>query len=69
MTEPERPADAPSRSRRLPTTRWSVVRAAADAYREARSMVREAGPGSERRLAEIEPTSLGLSGHDDARIR
>jgi len=28
MTEPERPADAPSRSRRFPTTRWSVVRAA-----------------------------------------
>jgi hypothetical protein len=28
MTEPERPADAPPRSRRFPTTRWSVVRAA-----------------------------------------
>ncbi len=29
MTEPERPADAPFRPRRFPTTRWSVVRAAA----------------------------------------
>jgi DNA-directed RNA polymerase specialized sigma24 family protein len=29
MTEPEHLADAPSRSRRFPTTRWSVVRAAA----------------------------------------
>ena len=28
MTEPERPADAPPRSRRFPTTRWTVVRAA-----------------------------------------
>jgi hypothetical protein len=26
--ESERPADVPSRSRRFPTTRWSVVRAA-----------------------------------------
>jgi hypothetical protein len=28
MTEPERPTDAPPRSRRFPTTRWSVVRVA-----------------------------------------
>lgn len=28
MMEPERPADAPGRSRRFPTTRWTIVRAA-----------------------------------------
>jgi DNA-directed RNA polymerase specialized sigma24 family protein len=38
MTEPEPPAGASSRSRRFPTTRWSVVRAAAGtAFPEARA--------------------------------